>query len=240
MTELSLVIPVYNEENHIDNLLRSCSEYFDRTGRSYELILVDDGSTDASAEKIRGCLSEKIRMVTLNKNTGKGAAVRAGILAARGESVFFTDSDLAYGLEVLPGMTALLKEGADLVLGSRALAEDGYGDYPLLRRVASYLFSWITTVFSGVTCDSQCGIKGFRRESALKLFKNLHTEGYAFDLEVILLAEKEGMRLAEYPVTIINQGDSRINVLTSSVSMLWDMVCIRRRVRKMTERSEEK
>ncbi len=233
MTELSLVIPVYNEENNIEGLVRTCQEYFGRTGLRYEIILVDDGSTDGSADRIRSVLSDRVRKVTLNKNTGKGAAVRSGILTAEGEYLFFTDSDLAYGLEVIPEMANLLKEGADLVLGSRALASGSYGDYPLIRRVASHIYSGIITAFSGVDYDTQCGVKGFRKDSAVRIFRDLHTDGYAFDLEVILLAEKEGMTISQYPVTIINQGDSRVNVLTSSLSMLRDMVRIRKRIRSM-------
>ena len=232
MTELSLVIPVYNEEKVIDGLISTCTDFFEHSGLSYEIILVDDGSEDASAKIIREHLSERIRMVSFEKNAGKGAAVRSGILASRGEFVFFTDSDLAYGLDVIPKMLVLLEQGADLVLGSRSLAEGGYGDYPLIRRLASHIYSGIITRFSGMDYDTQCGIKGFRRESAVKVFENVRTEGYAFDLEVILLAKKKEMIIAQYPVTIVNQGDSRIGMLGNSVSMLRDMVRIRRRVRK--------
>ena len=239
MIDLSLVIPVYNGEKIIGPLVESCIERFNRTGFRYEIILVDDGSDDASADEIRRRLSENVRMVTLPRNRGKGCAVRRGILESRGANVFYTDSDLAYGLDVVLDMTESLENGADLVLGSRKLAVDGYGDYPMIRTVASHIYSGIITVFSGVAYDTQCGIKGFRRESALKIFDRVRTDGYAFDLEVILLAEREHMKIVEHPVMIINQGESSVNVLSSSISMLRDMRRIKKRIRSMEDKEPE-
>lgn len=233
MIELSLVIPVYNEENKIKQLIETCEDFFDRTGCRYELILVDDGSDDHSPEVIRGLLSGKVRAVLLEQNSGKGCAVRKGILASRGQKVFYTDFDLAYGLEVIPEMLKLLQDGADLVLGSRRLEPGAYGDYPLIRTAASHVYSGIITAVSGVDYDTQCGIKGFRRKCAMRLFQKVQTDGYAFDLEVIMLAEKDGMDIRQYPVTIINQGDSSVNLLRSSFSMLRDMVRIRKRMRSL-------
>ncbi|MBR2735702.1 MAG: glycosyltransferase [Firmicutes bacterium] len=231
MVDLSLVIPVYNEEELIDGLIRDCCGHFEEAGMSYELLLVDDGSTDESAERIRERLSEKVRLVRLDRNRGKGSAVRRGILAAQGRKIFYTDSDLAYGLDIILEMADRLDLGADLILGSRILADGGYGDYPFIRTIASRFYSWIITVASGIACDTQCGIKGFRRECAFRIFEKVETEGYAFDLEVILLAEKEGMKIEEYPVVIINQGESQVDLLRSSLTMLRDMIRIRKRLR---------
>ena len=233
MIELSIVIPVYNEEKNIGRLIGECQTYFDRTGRSYELILVDDGSEDRSSEKIRELCSEKVHLVTLDRNRGKGCAVRRGVLASRGRMVFYTDSDLAYGLDVILKMAEILEDGADLILGSRNLQSGGYGDYPFIRTLASRIYSWIITMVSGADYDTQCGIKGFRKDCAARLFEQVQTEGYAFDLEVILLAEKAGMTIREYPVTILQQGDSSVNLLRSSASMLRDVTRIRKRISRM-------
>ncbi len=233
MVDLSLVIPVYNEEKLIKKLIEDCCEFFDRAGVNYELLLVDDGSTDASAERIREKISEKVRLVRLDSNRGKGFAVRRGVLEARGEKIFYTDSDLAYGLDVILEMAGKLELGADLILGSRALAEGGYGEYPLIRTIASHIYSGIITAFSGAAYDTQCGVKGFRKDCARRIFEEVRTDGYAFDLEVILLAEKEGMKIEEHPVIIVNQGESQVALLQSSVTMLRDIIRIRKRMRSV-------
>lgn len=129
--KLSVVIPAYNESSIIEATLRTTSQRLAQMEPDYELILVDDGSTDDTAAKVRGLNDPHIRLEGYQPNHGKGRAVRVGMLAARGDFVVCTDADLAYGLENIPHMVKTLEEtGCDLVIGSRRLSKDGYQSYP--------------------------------------------------------------------------------------------------------------
>lgn len=229
---LSLVVPVFNEEELVEPLIQSCISYFYEKGIRFELLLVDDGSSDGSAECVQRYLSESVRLISMDRNRGKGAAVRKGMLEAKGCYLFYTDADLAYGLERIPEMMALLEKNADLVLGSRTLSKGGYGAYPVMRTMLSKVYSLVITAGSGVGYDTQCGLKGFRSDCAQQIFSQVRTEGYAFDLEVILLAERDDMKICQHPVTILHQGKTKIRFLRSSLTMLRDVRRIRKRLRR--------
>lgn len=228
---LSLVIPAYNESGIIADTLRTVTARLERMDPDYELILVDDGSTDGMEELARPFENSHVRLEGYRPNRGKGCAVRTGMLAAAGEYVFYTDADLAYGLENIPDMLEKLRAtGADLVIGSRKLSGDGYRDYPPLRLLASKCFSFLTRLISGLPYDTQCGIKGFRREAARTIFSGCATDGFAFDFEVLLRARRLGMRIEQEAVSVVNHRDSKINVLRDSLRMFRDVLRIRRRV----------
>lgn len=231
--KLSLVIPAYNEKDIIEGTVKTALARLTAMSPDCELIVVDDGSTDGTPHLLRAIEDTRVRLVEYTPNRGKGAAVRAGMLAAAGDYVFCTDADLAYGLENIPSMLAKLEEtGCDLVIGSRRLNGQGYKDYPLLRLITSKGFALIVRVLSGLPYDTQCGIKGYRREAAQALFSRCATDGFAFDFEVLLRAQRAGMAVEQEAVTIVNHRDSKVNLLRDSVRMFRDLLRIRARVRQ--------
>lgn len=229
--KLSLVIPAYNESSIIADTLRAVTARLAEIDPEYELLLVDDGSTDGMAELVKPFENDHVRLLGYHPNRGKGCAVRVGMLAARGDYVFHTDADLAYGLENIPDMLQKFETtGADLVVGSRKLNGDGYRDYPPLRLMASKCFSLLTRMVAGMNFDTQCGIKGFTRRAAQAIFSRCATDGFAFDFEVLLRATRMGLRVEQEAVTIVNHRESKVNVLRDSLRMFRDMLRIRRQV----------
>ncbi|MGI6205892.1 MAG: glycosyltransferase [Anaerovoracaceae bacterium] len=231
--KISLVIPVYNEEKIIaDTLARCCSELEEHYGSGYEIIVVNDGSSDRSADIVKELAYPRVRMISYKKNRGKGYAVRRGVLVSSGDVICYTDADLAYGTEIISIMAdALASCGADLMIGSRLESSDGYGNYPPLRKAASKIYSHLVKRYSGIRYDTQCGIKCFRREVGRLLFALVRTENYAFDTEVIMLAEKMKFKVEEYPVKMIKHGDSHVNLVKDSAVMFKDMIKINKSIK---------
>lgn len=229
---LSLVIPAYNESGIIVDTVRAASARLAEIDPEYELLVVDDGSTDNTAGLVRPLEDGHVRLLGYTPNRGKGRAVCAGMLAARGDYVFHTDADLAYGLENIPDMLDKFERtGADLVIGSRRLGGDGYRDYPPLRLMASKCFNLIVRTLSGLSYDTQCGIKGFTRDAARRIFPLCGTDGFAFDFEVLLRASRMGLQIEQEAVSVVNHRASKVNVLRDSLRMFRDLLRIRRRVK---------
>ncbi|MCL2096108.1 MAG: glycosyltransferase [Oscillospiraceae bacterium] len=239
---LSLVIPVYNEENIIENTIISVVEFMNHNfGENCEAIFVNDGSRDNSvqiAEKIikLNDIKNNIKIISYEKNRGKGYAVRTGIKSASGDIIFFTDCDLAYGLEIIrEGYEIFNREEnrqAGILIGSRRKHKEGYASYTLLRKVMSVTFFAVLRTVGGIrqTTDSQSGIKGFRREAAKKIFDLCEDDGWSFDYEVLLLAQKLGLKIIEMPARIINHGKSRINPVRDGLKMFRAVSVIKKSV----------
>lgn len=229
---LSVVIPVYNEASIVANTVRALTDYLDGLfpDGGYEVIFSDDGSTDKTVQIIAEAAHPRVRIVGHKPNKGKGAAVRDGMLAARGEYALFTDCDLAYGTEVIGRFCNTLKEsGADAAIGSRRLQDDGYAGYTVLRKLASIIYFKAVALLAGFKySDSQCGIKCFKTTLAKKIFPQCKIDGFAFDLEVMLLVARSGARVLELPVTIVNHRASKVHVFRDSFRMLRDVLKIRR------------
>lgn len=231
--DLSLVIPAYNESKIVLGTLRTVSAKLSELAEDYEVILVDDGSTDNMASLVRGCGDPHIRLERYSPNRGKGRAVRVGMLAAQGEIVLCTDADLAYGVDVFGVMLErFASTGADLVIGSRRLSGQGYQNYPPLRVLMSRCFGLLSRMISGLPYDTQCGIKGYRQAASRQIFSRCGTEGFSFDFEVLMLADKLGLKVEQIPVSVINFRESKINVIQDSARMFRDVFRIRRAVRK--------
>jgi len=205
----------------------------------FEVLMVDDGSIDdtvAIANETAASHPE-VRIIGYPKNAGKGAAVRHGMLTAVGEIVLFSDCDLAYGHEIFATFVdKLTSSGADIVIGSRKLDEKGYEGYTFLRKVMSRSFLWFIRRYTGLKySDSQCGLKCFRREIAQRIFAHVETNGWAFDLEALLLAQKMGLSVAELPARIINHRESRVRPVRDAINMLKSARIIKKKVRKFRE-----
>lgn len=243
--ELSIIIPMYNERAIAADTVRTLAGAMERANLpgGYEILFSDDGSSDGCAEIVEKNARELsltnglVRVVRAEKNYGKGHAVRAGMLSSHGDVCVFTDCDLAYGTDVLPTMLDRLKSlpDAGVLIGSRAIAENGYEGYTLLRKIASKVYVRLLCTAAGFRCsDSQCGIKMFRGDAARKIFALAEVDGWAFDFEILLLAEKLGYSIAEHPVKVINHRKSKIHLLRDSMKMASDVRKIRKRVDALT------
>ena len=229
---LSIVIPAYNEEKRLDASLEKIRAYLAGKPFASEVIVVDDGSTDRTAEVARKALERRApsRVVQLESNQGKGYAVRTGVLASAGEAVLFTDADLSTPIEELDKFLPRLDEGFDVVIGSRAVPGcDIRVRQARPRQAMGKFFNRLVRLFVMRACpDTQCGFKLFRRKAAIDLFSRLETAGFAFDVEVLLLARKLGYRVAEVPVVWCDSRPSRVRMVSGSWGMLKELFRIRR------------
>lgn len=234
--KISLVIPMYNESSIIENAVKTFSEYMAARFEDWELIFVDDGSADGCEAAVeRAAQSQpRIRLCSYTPNRGKGYAVRTGMLAAAGDVVLFTDCDNAYGTEALGRMADIFSQSdADIVVGSRNLSKDGYEGYTWIRKLASKTYIRMIKIAAGFRLsDSQCGIKGFRRAAAQRIFPHCEVDRFAFDLEVLMIANKLGLKIEEMPVKIVNHRESKVNVMRDSLKMLRDVRRMKKRIRK--------
>lgn len=230
--KISLVIPAFNESEIITDTIRTAQDYLDRFFDDYELIIVNDGSTDCTKNLAENEAGEHTRVISYEKNLGKGGAVRTGMLAADGDFIFYTDADLAYGFEPISHAFKLLSETeTDAVFGTREIDNSSYGDYPFIRRFASKCFSKLTMLLAGMHYDTQCGFKGFSHDAAQKVFSKCCINGFSFDFEALMLFDALGFQAVEIPVRIINHRESKVKVLRDSTKMFSDILKIRRRVR---------
>ena len=230
----SVVIPAFNEEARLPRYLDEVVAFLDGRGDPYEVIVVDDGSADGTAASVRAASREHpaVRLLRLPVNRGKGAAVRAGMLDARGEFRLFTDADGATPIVELKRLESAFAAGADVVIGSRALPDPGVSVRALLhRRLAGRVFNSIVAWagLAGVS-DSQCGFKCFRAPAALDLFGALETSGFGFDVELLMRALQRGYRIAEVAVNWADQAGGKVGVLTHGPGMLREVLRARRLV----------
>ncbi len=241
----SLVIPMYCESDIILQTLWSLTAFLTRYAQDeYELIFCDDGSTDHTAELLQTELDAhpdlyaNVRLLAYEKNRGKGYAVRYAMLQAQGDFVLFTDCDLAYGCEVLDEFFTYYAQNSkscDAVIGSRALHEEGLLGYSKKRRLMSRAYiSTVQCLTRTKLHDTQTGIKGFSRALVQEVFPLCRTDRFAFDLEILLFAERLGYRVQEYPVKILQNRDkaSKIRPIRDTFTMLRDVLRIRRHVKK--------
>ncbi len=235
--KLSVIIPMYNEASIIENSVACFAEYLKENFDDYELIFADDGSVDGCGDVVLDYAKKDpcVKLVRYEKNRGKGCAVRTGMTASTGDIAVFTDCDIAFGVDVIGRVVKYLEDNGDVdvVVGSRNLSKDGYAGYTKLRVIASKIYIKLLGVLGGFRLsDSLCGVKGFRGAAIKDIFSRCETDGFAFDLEVIMTASALGYKTGELPVKIINHRKSSVHVFSDSFKMLADVVRIRRRVRK--------
>ena len=238
--EYSIVIPMYNEVRNLNAAVSSLRGLLDRFPQNAEVLLVNDGSTDrtrAMAEELTAG-DDRFVVTGYEKNRGKGAADRFGMMAAHGKILLLTDCDLAYGCDTMYEMMTSLEKDAstDLLIGSRNLSSDGYSSYTPLRRLMSKAYIQLIKLVAGFHfSDSQCGIKCFRAEAAHRIFPLCEVERFAIDLEILLLAEHLGYTVREYPVSVMthDQGSSKVNPVKDTLQMLGDLKTIKKRVRRI-------
>jgi dolichyl-phosphate beta-glucosyltransferase len=228
---LSIVVPAYNEARRLPGTLPRVIEYASRLDEPVEVLVVDDGSSDGTSEVAttigQGC--GFLSVLRSDHNRGKGATVRRGMLAARLGHVLFTDADLSTPLEEAAKLRAALTGGADVAIGSRRLAQsDIQVRQPWLRELAGLTFSGLVSLLllPGIS-DSQCGFKAFRWPAARMLFGRQRLEGFGFDAEVLWLARRLGLRVAEVPIVWRDDHRSNVRLLRDSGGMLLDLIRVR-------------
>lgn len=233
--ELSVVIPAYNEQERIGPTLRGVTGFLRNHGEAFEILVVDDGSQDATSKVVEGFSEEPIRLIQLPINQGKGAALRRGIGETQGRSVFFLDADLPYSLEFLEqGWELLRSDRADAVIGARNLAGSSYDpSYPRLRVWSGNLFSRLVGFLLPLGIyDTQCGFKGFRGDVIRQAVRFTQASGYTLDIELLLLLRLWEMRIQPLPVRLERHHGSKIRLFRDSLRMLRDTLQIRRRYRR--------
>ena len=225
---LSVVVPAYNEGDQIDATVHTlAAELEPVVGTDLEILVVDDGSVD---DTILRAEAAGAVVVAQPQNMGKGAAVRAGVLAASGRSVVFTDADLAYPAAMIVPMLHELEAGWDVVVGSRRHEETTtLVRARRIRELGGRAVNWLThLVLLGHFRDTQCGIKGFRSDIGKALFERTTINGFAFDVEVFLIAEQDRYSLTEVPVSVENRQGSSVRIVRDSLRLLRDLLRIRR------------
>ena len=225
---------MYNESSIIEDTAKTLSAYMEANFDDYEILFSDDGSRDGCGDMVRALELPNVRVVGYEKNQGKGCAVRTAMLAAEGDAIMFTDADLAYGTGVIKEIYDIFdKAPTDIVIGSRNLHKDGYEGYTLLRKLASKTYIKVLCVAGGLKLsDSQTGCKAFSAKAAKDIFSRCEVNGFAFDFEAILWAQKLGYKFKEMPVKIINHRESKVNLLKDAVKMLKDLRKMKKRIKK--------
>jgi glycosyltransferase involved in cell wall biosynthesis len=227
---LSVVVPAYREAERIGatiGALRAALADVQRDG-GLEVVVVDDGSPDGTGERASAAGADQV--VVLPVNRGKGAAVRAGVLAARGRTIAFTDADLSYAPDQLLRLLVEVEAGWDAVVGSRKHIETNVlVRGRRLRELSGRVFNLLTLgVLLGQYRDTQCGLKAFRSDVARLLFSVGRLEGFAFDVELFHLIERYRLSLLEVPVDLANSETSTVRVGVEGVRMLRDLFRVRR------------
>jgi dolichyl-phosphate beta-glucosyltransferase len=239
---VSIVIPAFNEEADITITLETIGKFLESTGLSHEIVVVDDGSTDGTAARVTAFAAGKasVRLISTGRNAGKGAAVRRGVLDARGHCIAFIDADLPYSTANLGEAIALVQSGAtDLAIGARDLRESGTDrSYPLFRRIAGRSFSVVVrNLLVPDIPDTQCGLKAFSSSAAKVLFGESRLDGFGFDFEIVYLARKYGFRIERIPVTMTHRHASKVRLIRDSAAMLRDVWRVRRYDAQLAYRS---
>jgi dolichyl-phosphate beta-glucosyltransferase len=240
---ISLIIPGYNEEKRIVQSLTALSAFCEEHFEKYEIVFVNDGSTDNTREIVEKQATPFLTTVHLGSNQGKGHAVKSGMLAARGDYRFFTDADLPYDLNAFAEAMGILRATpCDGVAGARDLPESAdQSSRSWLRKLTSKCFSVLVRFLLNVDVkDTQCGLKGFTAAAAETLFSQSSIKGYAFDVELFLLARTSDLKICKVPVRLIERHRSNVRVSLDAPMMFWDVVKMYGRHRAHGARCKEK
>jgi len=234
---VSIVIPAYNEENAIQEHLEEIVKFSESQPWNSEILVVDDGSKDQTADRVRQSAAKfsSVRLISLAQNSGKGCAVRTGLLAAKGDICGFTDADGSTPIaELIRVLEAFEKEGCDVVIGSRAKpSEETKVEAQWHRILMGRVFNFVLKVCLGLKDiqgkslqDTQCGFKWFSRPFCQAVFKQMKIDGFAFDVEALYLVGRLKGKIVEMPVNWADRGETRVNLFFDPIKMLCQSLLI--------------
>ncbi|HEX2928489.1 MAG TPA: dolichyl-phosphate beta-glucosyltransferase [Candidatus Binatia bacterium] len=229
---VSLIIPAYNEEKRIGKSLEQILCFCNAQDYPYEVLVVDDGSTDDTVAFVRRRFGDvqQLRIFPQPERRGKGAAVQQGMLQGGGEYLFFSDADLSVPIEALPAFLAELKNNAAIAISSRrapgAVIEI---HQPYLRELMGRIFTALSNLVLGLRhSDATCGFKGFRRDIARELFTRQRLHNWSFDCELLYLAALKGYRVSEIPVTWRNDRATKVRLWKDVIASFLGLLSIRK------------
>lgn len=236
---ISVIIPMYNEATLVKHTIaRLLSLNFGE--HNFELIFSDDGSQDGCTQIVKNMAQthENLRLIENKNNRGKGAVIREGVAAAKGDIIVYTDCDLAYGTEQLENIVKeTIANGADIVIGSRNLHPNGHDGVTFFRKMTSKIYTKLIALYTncGVS-DSQTGLKCFKGAVAKDIFSQCVVNRFAFDLEVLLLGKKFGYTISEFPVCVIHSDEelnrnSKVHLIFDVTRMMKDVIKIKKRIK---------
>ena len=229
---LSVVVPAFREQDRIGATVARIREAMSAVDGVVEIVVVDDGSGDDTGEAARRAGADLVLVQPANR--GKGAAVRAGVMAASGRTIAFTDADLAYSPDQLVGLLSRVEEGWDVVVGSRQHDQTTtLVRARRLRELGGRVINFLTLgVVLGAYRDTQCGMKAFRSDTGRAVFEAGNIDGFAFDVEIFVIAERNGLSVTEVPVVVENSSHSTVKVVRDASRLLLDLLRIRRAARE--------
>src|SRR3989304_10216197 len=226
--QLSLIIPAYNEEKLIRGSLSEFVSYLNKKDYSWEIIVADDGSSDNTSKIVKSFNNPKIKLVALAKNQGKGAALKAGFLKAEGEYQIFSDADLSVPIPTIEPFMQKLKDYDVVIASRRVRGAEIKVHQPWLRENMGRVFTALTQILTGSSVvDFTCGFKGFRKNAAKQIFGKSLISRWAYDAEIVFLAEKKGLKILQHPVSWINRKDTRVRLNRVVLESLRDLTRIR-------------
>jgi glycosyltransferase involved in cell wall biosynthesis len=228
--KVSIVVPAFNEASRIGESLRKIEAFLESVPWTAEVLVVDDGSRDKTADVVRSMQTPTLRLIRNEYNRGKGFAVKTGVLASSGEYVIFSDADLSAPIEELQKLLVIIEsQSADVVIGSRAVDRSFIEKHQSRgREIGGIIFNRIVRVVLGLKLhDTQCGFKLFRRSKIRPVFEKMRIDGFGFDPELLFLASRNGLKIMEIPVRWSHAEDSKIRFMRDSVRMFSDLFQIR-------------
>jgi glycosyltransferase involved in cell wall biosynthesis len=230
--DLSIVIPAFNEEGSLPKAIERIGSYLSARAWRAEIIVVNDGSSDATPQLIESHRGKypSLRLISNGSNRGKGFSVRRGILEARGEIALFTDADLSTPIDEADKLLLALREqGYDVAIGSRGMDNSLIEVHQsVFRAQAGNLFNFLVRRIAGLEfSDTQCGFKAFRREPTRIIFEQQRIERFGFDPEILFLAKRHGLRVAEIPVRWSHDSATKVNVVGDGIRMFLELGVIR-------------
>ncbi len=231
--DITIVIPAKDEELRLPQFLQRLHDYCRQNPLRYEIIVVDDGSSDQTAQQVLASRTSfpELTLLSLGRNHGKGYAVKQGLLAAHGNIVLFMDADGSTGPDEIKANLKFFQEGYDIVIGSRVLQNETSRVKSMPHRKSmGLIFNFFVSTFliKGIK-DTQCGFKMFRQEIIRPLWENVQIPGFGFDLEVLFLAQQMDYKIKEVPVNWTHVGQSKVHILKDSWRMLINIFEIKRR-----------